>query len=39
MTNMPIQYLIMQAQKTNHILLYLACEQTVFGVRQLQGKD
>jgi hypothetical protein len=26
----------MQVRKTNHVLLYLACEQMVFGVKQLQ---
>ena len=29
----------MQERKSNHILLYLACEQTVFGAKQLQIKN
>ena len=29
----------MQEWKTNHILLYLACEQMVSGVNQLQKKN
>ena len=29
----------MQERKTNHILLYLACQQMVFGIRHLQKKE
>ena len=29
----------MQGKKANHALLYLACEQMVFGVSQLQRKN
>ena len=29
----------MQERNTNHILLYLACEQMIFGVKQLQVKN
>ena len=28
----------MRERKTNHILLYLACEHMLFGVKQLQRK-
>ena len=31
--------LIKQERKTSHIFLYLACEQIVFGVRQVQRKN
>jgi hypothetical protein len=34
-----IQCWIMQERNINHILLYLACEQTMFEVRQLQRKN
>ena len=29
----------MREQKTNHILMYLACEQLVFGVQQFQRRS
>jgi hypothetical protein len=29
----------MQERNTNHILLYLACEQMMFGIKHIQKKE